>query len=241
MSMIATAVIGGVATVAGAAMSSRSARKAADAQSRSAEQGIQEQRRQFDAATRLFQPYVDAGVGSIGQQEALLGLAGPEAQAEAIAAIETGPRFQALARQGEEAMLQTASATGGLRGGNIQAALGQFRPQMLQSMIQQQFQDLGSLTSIGQASAARQAAAGQATGTNISNLYGQQGAARAGAEEIRGQAFGSALGGISNLFGAYKGFQSLQSPLADVGTLSALPVMQPYQSPIGIPTYGGGP
>jgi type II secretory pathway pseudopilin PulG len=124
MSMIATAVIGGVATVAGAAMSSRSARKAADAQSRSAEQGIQEQRRQFDAATRLFQPYVQAGVGSLGQQEALLGLAGPEAQAEAIAAIENAPRFQALARQGEEAMLQTASATGGLRGGNIQAALG---------------------------------------------------------------------------------------------------------------------
>ncbi len=241
MSMIASAVIGGVASIGSAAIASRSARKAAKAQTEAADKGIAEQRRQFDAATRLFQPYVDAGVGSIGQQEALLGLAGPEAQAEAIAAIETGPRFQALARQGEEAMLQTASATGGLRGGNIQAALGQFRPQMLQSMIQQQFQDLGSLTSIGQASAARQAAAGQATGTNISNLYGQQGAAQAGAQLAKGQAFGSALGGIGNLFGAYKGFQSLQSPLADANTLSALPVMQPYQSPIGIPTYGGGP
>ena len=241
MTMIKTAVIGGIASIAGGAMQSRAARKAAQAQERSAELGIQEQRRQFDAATRLFQPYVEAGVGSIGQQEALLGLAGPEAQAEAIAAIETGPRFQALARQGEEAMLQTASATGGLRGGNIQAALGQFRPQMLQSMIQQQFQDLGSLTNIGQASAARQAAAGQTAGTNISNLYGQQGAAQAGAQLARGQAFGSALGGISNLFGAYRGFQSLQPPLASANTLSALPVMQPYQSPIGIPTYGGGP
>ena len=241
MSMITSAVIGGVAAVGSAAIASRSARKAAKAQTEAADKGIAEQRRQFDAATRLFQPYVDAGVGSIGQQEALLGLAGPEAQAEAIAAIETGPRFQALARQGEEAMLQTASATGGLRGGNIQAALGQFRPQMLQSMIQQQFQDLGSLTNIGQASAARQAAAGQATGTNISNLYGQQGAAQAGAQIAQGNAWGSALGSIGNLFGQYRGFQGMQPPLAAANTLSALPVMQPYQSPIGIPTYGGGP
>ena len=253
MSMIATAVIGGVATVAGAAMSSRSARKAADAQSRSAEQGIQEQRRQFDAATQLFQPYVQAGVGSLGQQEALLGLSGPEAQAEAIAAIETGPQFQALARQGEEAMLQTASATGGLRGGNIQAALGQFRPQMLQSMIQQQFQDLGSLTNVGQASAARQAAAGQATGTNISNLYGQQGAAQAGAQIAQGNAWGSALGSIGNLFGSAARFQGLQgmqgtpSPIpTGLNQVSQqvlgqqYPVFDPYQSPIGYPSLGGG-
>jgi hypothetical protein len=241
MTMIKTAVIGGIASIAGGAMQSRAARKAADAQSRSAEQGIQEQRRQFDAATRLFQPYVDAGVGSLGQQEALLGLSGPEAQAEAIAQLESGSQFQSLVQQGEAGILANASATGGLRGGNVQGALAQFRPQMLQGMIQQQFQNLGSLTNVGQASAARQAQAGQTTGTNISNLYGQQGAARAGAEEIRGQAFGSALGSIGNLFGVYRGFQAMQPPLASAGTLSALPVMQPYQSPIGIPTYGGGP
>jgi hypothetical protein len=98
---------------------------------------------------------------------------------------------------------------------------------MLQSMIQQQFQDLGSLTNIGQASAARQAAAGQTAGTNISNI-------------AQGNAWGSALGSIGNLFGQYRGFQAMQPPLAAAGTLSSLPVMQPYQSPIGIPTYGGG-
>ncbi len=201
MAMIVSAVVGGVANIAGAAMSSRSARKAADAQSRSAEMGIQEQRRQFDAATQLFQPYVQAGVGSLEQQQALLGLGGPEAQAEAIQAIETGPRFQALARQGEEAILQNAAATGGLRGGNIQAALGQFRPQMLQSMIQQQYSNLAGITDVGQASAAKQAGAGQTAATNIGNLYGQQGAAQAGAQLIQGQAYGSALGSIGNLFG----------------------------------------
>tara|TARA_R110000796_G_scaffold48614_1_gene116457 strand:- start:32 stop:721 length:690 start_codon:yes stop_codon:yes gene_type:complete len=206
--MITSAVIGGVASVAGAAMSARGARKAADAQSRSAEQGIQEQRRQFDAATQLFQPYVQAGAGSLEQQQALLGLGGPEAQAAAISAIETGPTFQALAEQGEQGILQNAAATGGLRGGNVQAALGQFRPQMLQSMIQQQYQNLSGITDVGQASAARQAGAGQTAASNIGNLYGQQGQAQAGSQLAQGRAYGNALGSISNLFGRASRYQS---------------------------------
>lgn len=220
MSMITSAVIGGVASVAGAAMSARGARKAADAQSRSAEQGIQEQRRQFDAATQLFQPYVQAGAGSLEQQQALLGLGGPEAQAAAISAIETGPTFQALAEQGEQGILQNAAATGGLRGGNVQAALGQFRPQMLQSMIQQQYQNLSGITDVGQASAARQAGAGQTAASNIGNLYGQQGQAQAGSQLAQGRAYGNALGSISNLFGRASRYQSDST----VDQMSQLPV-----------------
>ncbi len=57
---------------------------------------------------------------------------GMEAQQGAISGLEGSPIFQALARQGEDAILQNASATGGLRGGNVQGALGQFRPAALQ-------------------------------------------------------------------------------------------------------------
>jgi hypothetical protein len=99
--------------------------------------GIEEQRRQFDEIQKLLSPYVQAGTGAISgfqpfqeagaqafeQQQALAGLRGPEAQQAAIAQIEQSPFLQAQIRQGEEAMLQRASATGGLRGGNIQAAL----------------------------------------------------------------------------------------------------------------------
>jgi hypothetical protein len=237
--MIKTAIVGGISTIAGAAIGSRSARKAADSQARSAELGVQEQRRQFDAATQLFQPYVQAGVSSLGQQQALLGLAGPEAQAQAISQIESGPQFQSLVQQGEAGILANASATGGLRGGNVQGALGQFRPQMLNALIQQQFQDLGSITTMGQASAGKQAAAGQVAGTNIANLYGQQGAAQAGAQVAQGKAFGSALGDISNLFGMYKGFQATQPPPLNYDTLGSLPVLQPYQPTTVIPTFGG--
>ncbi|WP_449405980.1 hypothetical protein [Massilia phosphatilytica] len=39
---------------------------------------------------------------------------------------DPAPRFQALQQQGNDAILANASATGGLRGGNVQGALGQF-------------------------------------------------------------------------------------------------------------------
>ena len=124
----------------------------------------------------------------------------------AISALEAGPEFQALTQAGEEAILQSAAATGGLRGGQTQAALAQFRPQVLSSLINQQYSRLGGLTALGQtttqnvaqlgqAAAAGQAAAGQQTAANISNLFGQQGAAQAGAALAQGQApgFGDTL------------------------------------------------
>ena len=128
----------------------------------------------------------------------------------------SSPMFQALARQGEEAMLQQASATGGLRGGNIQAALAQFRPQMLAQAIEEQYGRLGGLTSLGQltsqnlaqmgqASAAGTATAGLRTGADIAGLMGQQGAARAGAELAQGQAFANVLNLPAQFLGAQYG------------------------------------
>ncbi len=200
-----TAIIGGVSTVAGGAMQSRAAKKAGAAQERAAEMGIEEQRAARLATEKLMAPYVQAGTGSLEQQQAILGLLGPEAQQQAYSGIEQGPLFQSLVKQGEEGILQTASATGGLRGGNIQAALGQFRPQMLQNMIQSQYQNLAGLTSLGQASAAGQAGFGQSTASNIGNLYGQIGQAQAGAALGQGQAWGNVLNAPMQLAGMASG------------------------------------
>jgi hypothetical protein len=57
--------------------------------------------------------------------------------------------MQALVSQGEEALLQNAAATGGLRGGNLQGALAQFRPQMLSNLITQQYNQLGGIGALG--------------------------------------------------------------------------------------------
>jgi len=187
----------------GSSMQASAAGDAAAAQGAASQAGIEEQRRQFDEMRKLLQPYTEAGLPALEQQQTLLGLKGPEAEQAAIARLTGGETFKALAQQGENALLQQASATGGLRGGNIQAALGQFRPQLLSSLIEQQYGRLGGMTSMGQASAAGVGAAGMETGTNIANLLGQQGAAEAGG--ILGEA--KAYGQLFNLPGQFVGAQ----------------------------------
>lgn len=190
MSGVATAVVG--SSLIGGYLSSQAqseaAGTAAQAQIQAAQLGIGEQQRQFDITQKLLAPYIQGGTGALGAQQALLGLGGTDAQQQAIAALQASPEFQALTQQGENAILQNAAATGGLRGGNTQAALAQFRPQVLSQLINQQYSRLGGLSSLGQASAAGQAALGQQTGTSIAELLGQQGSAQAGSTLAQGQA-----------------------------------------------------
>jgi len=190
MSLVAAA---GLAT-AGAMIYSGSkaasaAKSAAGTQAASAQAGIDEQRRQFDLTQKLLGPYAQAGEGALSAQQALIGLAGPEAQAAAIRNIEMSPQFTSMVAQGENAMLQNASATGGLRGGNTQAALAQFRPNLLSGLIQQQYQNLGGLTTTGANAAAGVGSAGMQTGANVGNLLQQQGAATAGGQIAAGQSY----------------------------------------------------
>ena len=199
------AIVG--ASVGGAIVQSNAAKKAASQQSAAAQKGIDEQRRQFDAMQALLKPYVEAGTGALSNQLALAGVSGAEAQQKAINALQQGPEFNALVQQGENAILQSAAATGGLRGGNVQGALAQFRPQVLSSLIEQQYNRLGGLSTMGQNSAAGVGAAGMQTGVNVGNLLAQQGAAQAGGTLAAGAAFGNLIGGLGNIFGQSAGYQ----------------------------------
>ena len=195
-----------VGDITGANQAAEAAEAAAETQAAAAEAGIGEQRRQFDAITQMMSPYLEAGTGALTAQQELAGLAGPEAQQAAIMQLQTSPAFQALTQQGEEGILQSAAATGGVRGGNVQGALAQFRPQMLSQLIESQYGKLGGLTKIGQASAARQAGFGQQTGANISNLLQQQGAATAQGQIAAGQTGQQAFGNILGLGAVASGF-----------------------------------
>jgi hypothetical protein len=213
-------VFGGIT---GAKQAGQAAERAGATQAAAAGAGIEEQRRQFDKLVELMSPYVTAGTEALGglrpfqeagqqafqQQQAIAGLLGPEAQRLALQQIESSPLLQAQIKRGEESLLQRASATGGLRGGNIQAALSQFSPQMLQQEVEQQFGRLGgfagtglgiteNLYGRGQAAATGQAASGITSASNIANLLSNQGQAIAGGQVARGnvgrQTFGDILG-----------------------------------------------
>ena len=236
-----TALVVGGSQLIGSSMQASAAGDAAAIQSGAAEAGIAEQRRQFDAMRELLkpytevgvpalkglQPYAEAGAPALEQQQALLGLRGPEAQRAAIAGIEGGAGYQAQVQAGEEALLQRASATGGLRGGNIQAALGQFRPQMLQQEIERQYGRLGgmadigrvtqqNLAQIGQSSAAGTGSAGLQTGTNVANLLSQQGAALAGGELGEAKAYGQLFNLPAQFLGMQMGGGKAGSLFSDI-------------------------
>lgn len=198
MSFIGDFIGDTIGGITGAKQAGRAAEKAGQLQAEAAEEGIAEQRRQFDKLVELMAPYVATGYKGLGGQESIIGLQGQEAQQRVIGELEQSPLLQALTRQGENALLQQASATGGLRGGNIQAALAQFRPQMLNQLIEQQYNRLGGLSQLGQAAAAGQAAQGMSSASNIANLLANQGAAIAGGQiakdGIARQTFGDMLG-----------------------------------------------
>lgn len=205
MSSIGKAVGKVVGGITGSNAAAESAEDAGRLQAGQSQLAIDEQRRQFDKIVELMSPFVTAGTGAVGQQQALLGLQGAQAQQAAINQLQQMPYFQGLVQQGENALLQNAAATGGLRGGNTQAALAQFRPQMLNNLIQQQFGNLGGLSQLGQASAANQASAGMSSAANIGNLLGQKGAALAGAELAGGSKQYQAFGDLAQLVGGFTG------------------------------------
>jgi hypothetical protein len=239
---IATAIIG--SAIVGGVMSSRAqksaAKTASGAQTRAAEQSIAEQRRQFDAVQQLMAPYVQSGTTALSRYNALTGLAGEEAQQTLINQITSGAEYGSLVRQGEEAILQSASATGGLRGGNTQSALARFRPEILSSLIRDEYSRLGGMVSVGQNAAAGLGNAGMQTGQNISNQYGQIGQAQAGAALARGQATANMWGNIAGSVGLAAGLGGFgRAPAAPPAGFDAM--LTNVNTPVGLGSITTGP
>lgn len=237
--LLAAGALGAGASIYSGSKASSAAKSAAQTQAASQGQAIDEQRRQFDAIRELLspyvqagkpdltQPYIGAGPGALQAMQGLAGLRGAGEQQAAINQIQQSAQFQELARQGEQGILQNAAATGGLRGGNVQAALSQFRPALLNQLIESQYGKLAGLTSLGstsaenllrlgQASAAGTAAAGQQSAQNIGNLMVGQGQAQAAGTIGAANAFAQGAGGIAGSIGGglqnYSLLQALNKP-----------------------------
>ena len=156
----------------------------------------------FDEARGYFQPYQQGGEQAFQQQLALSGALGQDAFNQAN--MES-PYVAFLREQGMRANLAGASATGGLGGGNVQKELQRFGQGLASQGLQQQFQNLGSLSGMGMQGS--QALSGLATGragalgditlNTAQNIAGQRGQ-QAGYE---GQA-GVALANIGQQTGA---------------------------------------
>ena len=171
---------GGLGTLFSAGQNKKAVRRAAEAQLTGQREATAEQARQFDLTRSDYAPFTGAGAAAIGDIGDITGINGDPAQQAALDQLRASPFFQSLFRTGEEAVLQNASATGGLRGGNTHRSLADFGADTFMQTIQQQLANLGGIASLGSGVTTNLGALGAEKANNISNIAIQGGNTRAG-------------------------------------------------------------
>jgi hypothetical protein len=172
---------------------------------------------QLAATQGRLDPFEALGTSAAGQQGDILGLHGADAQGSILDALKASPMFQALFRTGQDTVLNNASATGGLRGGNVQSSLANFGSDTLAQVIQQQLANLSPLSQQGLQATEFGGQLGAANAGQLSGLDTGSGQANAGAilnkqavsnnmfsqlqQLVAGAASGGAGGGLSSLIG----------------------------------------
>lgn len=199
------AVAGIGATVVGGVMTNNASGDAADAAAGGSKDAMAYQMQNMAQLNKMLQPYRQAGKAGLSGQLDLLGLNGNDAQAASIAALEQSPQFTSLVKSGENALLQNASATGGLRGGNTSAALAQFRPQMLSQIIESQYGKLSGLSALGENAAAQTGNNMQNSANNISGYMSNIGQIQGQGQIAQGQGYADMFGGIAKGIGQWAG------------------------------------
>ena len=184
------------------------ANKAAKTQEKGAKAGIAEQRRQFDITQGNLQPFQEAGVDALGQQQALLGLSGQEAQQEAFAAFNESPGQKFMRDRAQKNLLRNSSAIGGLGGGNVRSALVEQGAGFAQQDYNNQFARLGQIAGQGQAATTNLGQFGAQTAGNIANLNVAGSEARASGILGAAQARSNTVNQIAGLGGMALGYMN---------------------------------
>lgn len=157
----------------------KASQKAMEAQTAAYNRGIDIQQQQYDTTRSDYMPYTLAGTKAIGGYGDLLGTNGADAQTAAVQGLQNSPFFQQNLADANENLLQTASATGGVRGGNTAGAVGQLSPQLLQSYYDKALSGYGSLAQLGLGATGSVASAGLSNANAATTLTGNIGQAQA--------------------------------------------------------------
>ena len=104
------------------------------------------------------------------RQAALAGLGTPEEYQQEVALAKASPEYQTMLKEGEEAILARASATGGLRGGATIGSLMEYRPRLLADMLNKRYQQLGGLAGTGLQTAGQIGGAGLGAGQYLTDI-----------------------------------------------------------------------
>jgi hypothetical protein len=206
-------LIGAAGSVLGGVAGGKGASKAAKAQAQAYQSALNQQQNQFNTIQNLISPNANAGNAATQQLLRLLGLgdmntgqsvngnpaySAEQQQQGALDNLKNSPLFQGAYNTGADTILQNASATGGLRGGNTQNSLANFGSQLFSNVYQNDLSNLFGLAGVGQNAAGTLASAGQNFANQSSNLLVGQGNANAAGAAAPYAAFQNILGGLGN-------------------------------------------
>lgn len=203
--MVAAAIIGGVATVAGGAMASSAASKASKAQARSAQQAADVQREQYEQTRADLAPYRDMGTTALGRYTDLLGMQGGAAYERALGDYRQSPFLAQLVRNTGDAVDASRAARGGLFSGATAQEIGDRTSQLYLGDFNNYLSRLGGLVDTGQNAAAQTGNFGQNAAAGQANAFTAAGNARAQGYINQGNAISNALNQGAQLYGAYQG------------------------------------
>lgn len=192
-------------------LGAKGAQKAGRAEEQALQKGIDLQRETRDISLANLRPFLQAGQGGlVGLTDAANMQLDPN---QFYNDYFQGQEYAQLSDQARRNMLAGAEATGGLRTTSTANLLGSIAPQLAQSAFarQQALQDayynkqLG-LTNVGlNAAGGSNAVSGNAANA-MSNLFAQQGQARAGRLAAPYQAASNTIGNIQGMFMGMGGF-----------------------------------
>lgn len=223
---IIAAGIGAAGAIGGGLLASSGAHKAANIQSAADQQAIAEQQRQFNVTDQELSPFRTAGVSDLTGYQNLLGANGAAPSAAAIQALQASPYYQSLYRNGQEAVLQNASATGGLRGGNTQRGLADFGSDTLAQTIQNQLGYLGAGAQLGLGATNSTGAFGASAANNIAGLTVNSGQSQSDAALAQAGAISGIFKNLGSLGAAAvnpTGFLSGGSGIGNSGGITVTP------------------
>ena len=138
----------------------------------------------FGRAEAMFDPYAQAGTTALQQQMALSGALGQDAFDQAY---QESPQMAFLREQGMRANLAGSSATGGLGGGNVQKELQRFGQGLASQGLQDQINNLSTLSGQGFNAATNASNVATTGGTNLANVASQLGANQSNLYQNQGQ------------------------------------------------------
>jgi hypothetical protein len=233
--MVWQVLIPAAATLLGAGMASRSAKRAAEATGAAADRATELQREMFERQIELNKPYREAGEAALNR---LIPLA-TEYAPFGTQQFQADPGYAFRMAEGMKGLERSAAARGGLLSGATLRGIQNYGQDLASQEYQNAFNryqaerqarlgPLQSLAGVGQTTAQQLGQAGQGYAANVGNIGMGQAQIAGQAGLARASAYGNALNQLAYLGGRY--FGAPQAPAPGGGGAPSIGYQDPYAS-----------